>query len=100
MTHTHLPKTPTGISGFDEITGGDIASGIEAAVSLAERKRSPAIITAERGERSLTRYGLEEYVADCVVLLDHRVLDQVSTRRLRVVKNIVGRFTAAASIRF
>src|SRR5690242_20691883 len=45
-----------------------------------------AVITAERGERSLTRYGLEEYVADCVVLLDHRVHDQVSTRRLRVVK--------------
>jgi circadian clock protein KaiC len=45
-----------------------------------------AVITAERGERSLTRYGLEEYVADCVVLLDHRVIDQVSTRRLRIVK--------------
>jgi circadian clock protein KaiC len=45
-----------------------------------------AIITGERGEHSLTRYGLEEYVADCVVLLDHRVTDQVSTRRLRVVK--------------
>lgn len=45
-----------------------------------------AVITAERGERSLTRYGLEEYVADCVVLLDNRVHDQISTRRLRVVK--------------
>jgi circadian clock protein KaiC len=45
-----------------------------------------AIITGERGEHSLTRYGLEEYVADCVILLDHRVTDQVSTRRLRVVK--------------
>jgi len=45
-----------------------------------------AVITAERGEKSLTRYGLEEYVADCVILLDHRVDDQVSTRRLRVVK--------------
>lgn len=45
-----------------------------------------AIITAERGEGNLTRYGLEEYVSDCVVLLDHRVTDQVSTRRLRVVK--------------
>ena len=38
------------------------------------------------GEHSLTRYGLEEYVADCVILLDHRIIDQVSTRRLRVVK--------------
>ncbi len=45
-----------------------------------------AVITGERGESSLTRYGLEEYVADCVILLDHRVDDQVSTRRLRVVK--------------
>ena len=45
-----------------------------------------AIITAERGEGALTRHGLEEYVSDCVILLDHRVVDQVSTRRLRVVK--------------
>src|SRR5262249_48768484 len=45
-----------------------------------------AIITGERGEGALTRYGLEEYVADCVILLDNRVCDQLSTRRLRVVK--------------
>jgi circadian clock protein KaiC len=45
-----------------------------------------AVITAERGEGSLTRHGLEEYVSDCVVLLDHRVHGQVSTRRLRVIK--------------
>ncbi len=45
-----------------------------------------AVITGERGEKTLTRFGLEEYVADCVVLLDQRVTDQVSTRRLRVVK--------------
>ena len=45
-----------------------------------------AVITGERGEGTLTRYGLEEYVADCVILLDHRIVDQVSTRRLRVVK--------------
>lgn len=44
------------------------------------------IVTAERGEGTLTRHGLEEYVSDCVVLLDHRVSDQISTRRLRVVK--------------
>lgn len=44
------------------------------------------IVTAERGDGTLTRHGLEEYVSDCVVLLDHRVHDQVSTRRLRVVK--------------
>jgi circadian clock protein KaiC len=45
-----------------------------------------AIITAERGDNALTRHGLEEYVSDCVILLDHRVIDQISTRRLRVVK--------------
>ena len=45
-----------------------------------------AIITGERGESTLTRQGLEEYVSDCVILLDHRVDGQVSTRRLRVVK--------------
>jgi circadian clock protein KaiC len=45
-----------------------------------------AIITAERGEATLTRYGLEEYVSDCVILLDHRVQNQISTRRVRVVK--------------
>ena len=45
-----------------------------------------AIITAERGTNELTRYGLEEYVSDCVILLDHRVKGQISTRRLRVVK--------------
>ncbi len=45
-----------------------------------------AIITGERGDGTLTRRGLEEYVSDCVILLDHRVTDQVSTRRLRIVK--------------
>jgi circadian clock protein KaiC len=45
-----------------------------------------AVITGERGEASLTRYGLEEYVADCVILLDHRIENQISTRRMRVVK--------------
>jgi circadian clock protein KaiC len=45
-----------------------------------------ALITAERGADSLTRYGLEEYVSDCVIVLDHRVTTQVSTRRLRIVK--------------
>jgi len=45
-----------------------------------------AVVTAEMGDRSLTRYGLEEYVADCVLVLDHRVTEQISTRRLRVVK--------------
>ena len=45
-----------------------------------------AVITGERGTDTLTRQGLEEYVSDCVIFLDHRVTDQISTRRLRVVK--------------
>lgn len=45
-----------------------------------------AVVTGERGVTTLTRQGLEEYVSDCVIVLDHRVKEQVSTRRLRVVK--------------
>lgn len=45
-----------------------------------------AIVTGERGENSLTRYGLEEYVSDCVILLDNRVSNKISNRILRVVK--------------
>jgi len=44
------------------------------------------IVTGEQGERTLTRYGLEEYVADCVIFLNHTVSDQIATRRLRIVK--------------
>ena len=51
-----------------------------------KEKGVTAVITCERGEGKLTRYGLEEYVADCVILLDHRVQNQISTRRLRIVK--------------
>ncbi|MBH8568590.1 circadian clock protein KaiC [Microvirga sp. STS02] len=51
-----------------------------------KEKGVTAIITAERGDGSLTRQGLEEYVSDCVILLDNRVIDQITTRRLRVVK--------------
>jgi circadian clock protein KaiC len=52
---------------------------------LKERELT-AVITGERGDGTLTRQGLEEYVSDCVILLDHRVHNQVSTRRLRIVK--------------
>jgi circadian clock protein KaiC len=45
-----------------------------------------AVITGERGDRHLTRRGLEEYVSDCVILLDQRIHEQVTTRRLRIVK--------------
>ena len=51
-----------------------------------KEKGVTAVITAERGREQLTRHGLEEYVSDCVILLDHRVNDQIATRNLRVVK--------------
>jgi circadian clock protein KaiC len=51
-----------------------------------EARGITAIVTGERGDKSLTRHGIEEYVTDCVILLDHRVNDEISTRRLRVVK--------------
>ena len=54
--------------------------------SWLKEKGVTAVITAEQGRDTLTRNGLEEYVADCVIALDHRVIDQISTRRLRVVK--------------
>lgn len=51
-----------------------------------KQKGLTAAITGERGDGTLTRQGLEEYVSDCVILLDHRVESQISTRRLRIVK--------------
>ena len=51
-----------------------------------KEKGVTAIITGERGDETLTRQGLEEYVSDCVIVLDHRVTEQTSTRRMRIVK--------------
>jgi circadian clock protein KaiC len=51
-----------------------------------KEKGVTAIVTGERGEGTLTRQGLEEYVSDCVILLDHRVKEQISTRRLQIIK--------------
>jgi circadian clock protein KaiC len=51
-----------------------------------KNKGVSTVITAERGDGTMTRFGLEEYVADCVILLDHRVTEQISTRRLRIAK--------------
>jgi len=50
-------------------------------LSWLKRKGVTTIITAERGDGALTRHGLEEYVSDCVILLDHRVKDQSSIRK-------------------
>jgi circadian clock protein KaiC len=49
-------------------------------------KGMTAVVTGEKGENTLTRYGLEEYISDCVIFLDHRVTEQLSTRRMRIVK--------------
>jgi circadian clock protein KaiC len=51
-----------------------------------KEKGVTALVTGERGTGALTRHGLEEYVSDCVILLDHRVINQISTRRLRIIK--------------
>jgi circadian clock protein KaiC len=51
-----------------------------------KEKGVTTIVTGEQGDRTLTRYGLEEYVADCVIFLNHTVSEQIATRRLRVVK--------------
>src|SRR6185312_317217 len=54
--------------------------------SWLKDKGVTAIITGEKGDGKLTRHGLEEYVSDCVILLDHRIENQISTRRLRIIK--------------
>jgi len=51
-----------------------------------KEKGITAVVTGERGDRTITKYGLEEYVADCVITLDHRVVNQIATRRLRIIK--------------
>jgi circadian clock protein KaiC len=65
---------------------GVIRSELRRLFAWLKERGVTAVITAERGDGRLTRHGLEEYVSDCVIVLDQRVDDQVSTRRLRVVK--------------
>lgn len=72
---------------FGNLTNqGILRSELRRLFQWLKNKGVTAIITGERGEKMLTRHGLEEYVSDCVILLDHRVINQISTRRLRVVK--------------
>jgi len=63
-----------------------LRSEIRRLFTWLKEKGVTAIITGERGENSLTRQGLEEYVSDCVLLLDFRVIEQIATRRLRIIK--------------
>jgi circadian clock protein KaiC len=65
---------------------GVLRSEVRRLFSWLKARGMTTVITGERGDGALTRHGLEEYVSDCVILLDHRVHGQVSTRRLRVVK--------------
>lgn len=65
---------------------GILRAEIRRLFQFLKSKGVTAVITGERGEKSLTRQGLEEYVSDCVILLDHRIINQISTRRLRIVK--------------
>ncbi len=71
-------------SGFDD--QAMLRSELRRLFRWLKDKGVTAVITGERGEGSLTRYGLEEYVSDCVISLDNRVVDQVSTRRVRILK--------------
>src|SRR2546423_228407 len=89
-----LEKSLTGIAGFDEVTHGGIPKG-RPTILRAEIRRLfrwlkdrglTTVLTAERGDTALTRYGLEEYVSDCVISLDHRATQQLSTRRMRIIK--------------
>jgi circadian clock protein KaiC len=65
---------------------GILRSELRRLFSWLKDKGVTTIITGERGERTLTRNGLEEYVSDCVILLEHRISNQISTRLLRIVK--------------
>lgn len=65
---------------------GILRAGLRRLFRWLKERGLTAVITAERGDNALTRFGLEEYVADCVILLDHRVTQEISTRRLRIVK--------------
>lgn len=65
---------------------GVLRSELRRLFGWLKQKGMTAVITGERGERTLTRHGLEEYVSDCVILLDHRVQNDAVTRRLRVLK--------------
>ena len=71
-----------GALGDDSIVRGELSRLFR----WLEDRGMTAIVTAEQGDRSLTRHGIEEYVSDCVILLDQRVVDEITTRRLRVLK--------------
>ncbi len=73
---------------FGELSNpGILRAEIRRLFGWLKKKRVTAVITAERDRpNGLTRHGLEEFVSDCVILLDHRIREEISTRRLRIVK--------------
>ncbi|HLG99381.1 MAG TPA: circadian clock protein KaiC [Bryobacteraceae bacterium] len=80
-----LLDTPEALfAGFSN--AGVLRSELRRLFGWLKRKGVTAVITGERGEGTLTRHGLEEYVSDCVILLDHRVQNESVTRRLRILK--------------
>lgn len=78
------------LDSIDTLFGGldkrILRSEFQRLFSWLKEKKVTAVITAEVGSVFITRLGLEEYIADCVILLDNRVKDQITTRRLRIVK--------------
>ncbi|HXM20455.1 MAG TPA: circadian clock protein KaiC [Terriglobales bacterium] len=66
--------------------GGILRLEIKRLFRWLKQKQVTAIITGELGQGSFTRHGLEEYISDCIILLDNRVREQISTRRIRVIK--------------
>ena len=79
-----LDTIETLFSGFDN--QAILRSELRRLFGWLKERNLTTVITGERGDGALTRQGLEEYVSDCVILLDHRVTGQISTRRMRVVK--------------
>lgn len=71
---------------FSKLDAGILRTEFQRLFGWLKDKKVTAIITAEGGDNFITRLGIEEYVSDCVILLDNRVKDQITTRRLRVVK--------------
>jgi len=72
---------------FSHLSDGPrLRASLRTLLRWLEEQGVTSIVTAERGEAGLTRHGIEEYISDCVILLDHRVDEEIATRRARVVK--------------
>jgi circadian clock protein KaiC len=79
-----LDTIETLFGAFDNVT--NLRAELRRLFDWLKSRGVTAVVTGERGDGTLTRHGIEEYVSDCVIVLDHRVSEQTSTRRLRVLK--------------